>query len=118
MNYYLVTDNIIFSAPASPPANVMATVMSSTSILVTWDMVLLIDQNGNITMYQVLYEPQQTFGGAIGEETATVSALNSSVTLTRLQEYVTYNISIRAVTNGGVGVYSEEIVRRTFEDGT
>ena len=93
----------------------MATAESSTSILVTWDMVPLMEQNGNITMYQVLYTPPQTFGGVFGEENMNVTGLRAN--LTGLQEYVEYNISVRAYTSVGAGPYSDGLVERTNEDG-
>ena len=103
------------AVPDSPPSNVTATAQSSTSILVTWDMVPPMDQNGVITMYQVLYTPLQTFRGAIGTESMTVT--EQMATLTGLQEYVEYNISVRAYTSVGAGPYSDGVVVRTSEDG-
>ena len=47
--------------------------------------------------------------------------LNTTVvgnaTLTGLQEFTEYNISVRAYTSVGPGPYSEEVTNRTFEDG-
>ena len=91
----------------------MATVVSSTEIMVTWDMVPPIDQNGVITMYQVLYQPLETFGGAIGPETVNVTKLMA--TLTGLQEYVNYTISVRAYTSVGAGPYSNDTTVLTLE---
>ena len=105
------------TAPDSPPSNVMATSQSSTEILVTWDVVPPIDQNGVITMYQVLYQPLQTFEVDAEMETVNVSAAFLSVVLNNLQEYVEYNISVRAYTSVEAGLYSTGIVERTFEDG-
>ena len=85
--------------------------------MVAWDMVPLMDQNGVITMYEVLYGPLETFNGTIGPLTETVQAPNLATTLTELQEFVTYNIRVRAVTNGGNGVYSEAVEAMTPEDG-
>ena len=92
----------------------MATVVSSTEIMVTWDIVPEMDQNGVITMYEVLYVPLETFDVTM---TATVLSPNTSVTLTGLEEYVFYNISVRAFTNAGSSDYSTVLQRRTFEDG-
>ena len=79
-------------------------------------MVPPIDQNGVITMYQVLYhQPQETFEGRIGTETVNVTGL--AATLTGLQEYVEYSISVRAYTSVGAGPYSDGVVERTNEDG-
>ena len=94
----------------------MATVMSSTEIMVTWDIVLPIDQNGVITMYEVLYQPQETFDGSIGDLTVNVSAPEMSVVLMNLQEYVNYTISVRAYTIVGEGPYSDGIIELTNED--
>ena len=104
-----------FPVPASPPSNVMATVVSSTSIMVTWDTVPFIDQNGVITMYEVLYEPLETFDGAIGPLSVNVTELTAD--LTDLQEYVNYTISVRAYTSVGAGPYSDGNSAATFEDG-
>ena len=92
-----------------------ATVLSSTEIFVSWMEALEIDQNGTITGYEVMYEPLMTFGGLI--TTLTVNTTNLSITLMDLEEYVEYNISVRAYTSVGPGPYSVGIVRRTFQDG-
>ena len=107
--------NYFSTAPASPPINVTPVVMSSTSIMVSWDEVPPIDRNGIVTNYEVLYEPLETFGGAIRSMTVTTN--NLSVILTGLQKFVMYDISVRAYTSEGPGPYSEEITVMTFEDG-
>ncbi len=103
-----------FAAPASPPQNVTATVLSSTEIRVNWEEVPEVDQNGIITEYEVMYEPLMTFGML---NTTTRTTRNLFILLNGLQEYVEYNISVRAYTNDGAGPYSVGVVRRTFEDG-
>ena len=79
-----------------------------------WEEVVPIDQNGVITMYQVLYQPLETFGGAIGPLTVNVTELTAD--LTDLEEYVNYTISVRAYTSAGEGPYSDDITELTFED--
>ena len=108
--------SISSSVPASPPDNVTVMVLSSTEILVSWDMVPAIDQNGIITMYEVQYKPLETFGGQIQTETVNVAAPMMSVTLTNLQEFVNYDISVRAYTSAGEGPYSDEMSAMTQED--
>ena len=90
---------------------------SSTTIIVTWDIIPPIDQNGIITMYEVLYEPLETFGGAIQTQTRNVSGTEMSVVLTNLEEFVNYSISVRAYTSVGEGPYSDEIREKTNTDG-
>ena len=102
------------AAPASPPQNVTATVLSPTEIQVNWTGVLKRDQNGIITQYEVKYKPLMTFGVL---PILTVNTTNLSVMLVDLEEYVEYNISVRAYTSVGPGPYSMEIMRRTFEFG-
>ena len=103
------------TAPASPPVNVTPKVLSSTSIMVYWDEVPPIDRNGIVTVYEVFYEPLEKFGGAI--MSMTVNTTNTSTTLSGLEEFVEYNISVRAYTSEGPGPYSEEITVMTLEDG-
>ena len=107
--------NFCLSVPASPPNDVTATAASPTSIMVTWDVVPPIDQNGVITMYEVLYEPMETFGGAIGPLTLNVTERSSL--LTGLQECVEYTISVRAYTSEGEGPYSVRVIERINETG-
>ena len=93
----------------------MATVTSPRTITVMWGEVAPIDQNGIITMYEVLYRPLETFGGEIGPMTVNVTELRAN--LTDLEEYVNYTISVRAYTSEGEGPYSGGVTVLTFEDG-
>ena len=102
--------------PASPPENVTVLVNSSTTIEVTWDIVPPIDQNGIITMYEVMYQPLETFNGNISTQTMNVSGTEMSVILMELQEFVNYTISVRAYTSVRAGPYSDEVTVMTFED--
>ena len=103
------------TVPASPPQNVTAMVESSTAIRVSWEEVPAIDRNGEITEYEVQYEPLETFGGQISTSTVNTSML--SINLTGLQEFTDYNISVRAYTSAGPGPYSIGVVERTDTDG-
>ena len=100
--------------PSSFPQDVTATTVSSTEILVSWDVVPAIDQNGIIILYEVQYEPLMTFGQLM---TMAMSTSNTSIVLGGLQEYVEYNISVRAYTSVGPGPFSPGVNNRTFEDG-
>ena len=103
--------------PAAPPDNVRVMAVSSTIISVTWDMVPPIDQNGIITMYEVMYQPLETFNGNISTQTMNVSGTEMSVALMELQEFVNYTIFVRAYTSVGAGPYSDEIIVMTPQDG-
>ena len=106
----------MFAVPDSSPQDINGVANTSTTITVTWDIVPPIDQNGVITMYEVLYQPLETFGGAIGPLTVNAGT-EMSVVLMDLQEYVNYSVSVRAYTSTGEGPYSDEIVVETLQDG-
>ena len=74
-----------------------------------------IDQNGIILLYEVQYEPLMTFGGQL--MTMTMNTSNTSIVVGGLQEYVEYNITVRAYTSVGPGPFSPGVDNRTFEDG-
>ena len=103
------------TVPESPPPNVTARTLSSSQILVTWDMVPPLDQNGVITIHQILYQPLQTFNGAIRQQTLNVTGLAAN--LTDLEEFVDYSIAVRAYTSVGGGPYSELLTEKTDENG-
>ena len=86
-------------------------------IQVLWAEIPEIDQNGIITEYEVMYESLDETFGELTDEGLIVDSANLSITLMDLEEYVEYNISVRAYTSVGPGPYSVGIVRRTFEDG-
>ena len=88
---------------------------SSTTIVVMWHDVPLIDQNGVITKYEVMYTPREDFGGAIGTRTANVTEL--SVLLMDLEENVNYSISVLAYSSAGPGPNSDPVIILTNEDG-
>ena len=101
----------------SPPTAVAVNGVSSTTIMVSWGPVPLIDQNGIITEYEVMYEPLETFNGSIETQTANVSGSDMTITLTGLEEFVNYSISVRAYTSVGAGPYSNEGFAVTNESG-
>ena len=94
-----------------------ATANSSTTIAVMWDEVIPIDQNGVITVYEVMYTPQENFNGTIGSNTTILYDAERSVVLIGLQEYVNYSISVRAFTTVGPSNYSNVVIEETFEAG-
>ena len=103
-----------FSVPTGPPGNLVAEIVSSTEIRALWDEVAEIDRNGLIIEFEVMYEPLMTFDML---STLTIATTNLSINLIDLEEYVEYNISVRAFTSIGPGPYSVGIVVRTFENG-
>ena len=107
------------TAPAGYPQNVMTTTLSPTEIRVNWEPMPAIEENGIITTYEILYEPQETFGGEIMSDT--INTTDGSVlemVLNDLQEFVEYNITVRTYTSVGSGPFNPiGDTSRTLEDG-
>ena len=88
------------------PQTVNASVLSSTSVHVQWEMVPFISQNGIIIYYEVLLEPN------VAKYT---SSLN--ITIENLNEDFVYNVTVTAFTIIGSGPPSFPSVSvRTLED--
>ena len=92
--------------PSASPANVTANVLNSTSILVSWGQVPLLDQNGVILSYTVTYTSSRS-GSA---KTKIVTAPANQTTLTALNEHTEYSITVFASTSKGGGTESAPIV--------
>ena len=65
--------------------------------------------------HEVRFEPLQ-FTAELA--TNSINTPDLSVIITGLEEYVEYNISVRAYTSVGPGPYSDPVTERTSEDGT
>lgn len=104
-----------YTEPDMPPVNVMARATSPRSISVLWREVVSINRNGIITMYEVQYEPLETFGGQIQAQTMNVTSLEAD--LRDLEEFVNYTITVQAYTSVGKGPDSMEITVMTPPDG-
>ena len=98
--------------PNAPPSNVRGRKASSTSILVQWGDVLAADQNGLILSYTVKY----TALPSGSEQTKVVNAPANETTVTELNEYTNYSITVFASTSKGGGNVSEPIIIITDED--
>ena len=72
-------------------------------------------RNGDITHYEVLYNSLDSFEGGIAN--GSVTTVNRSLLLEELEEYVTYNISVRAHNSEGTGPFSDPVLEETPEDG-
>ena len=81
-----------------------------------WENVREIDENGVMIAFEILYIPFETFNGILVPELVNTSASNRTVTFNNLEEYVFYNISVRAYTSVGAGPFSAFITKRTLED--
>ncbi|XP_068677578.1 phosphatidylinositol phosphatase PTPRQ-like isoform X2 [Montipora foliosa] len=98
--------------PNAPPDNVRKFSTTSTSIVVQWDQVPPADQNGVILSYTVTYRAL----ASMSEKTELVSAPTRAATLTGLNEYTNYSITVFASTSKGGGNKSTPIIVITDED--
>ena len=98
--------------PSAPPTSVQGHNLSSTSIFVSWGEVPPDDQNGVILSYTVTYRALPSGS----EQMENVTAPNTTATLTGLNEYTNYSITVFASTIKGGGNKSVPIVVITDED--
>ena len=84
----------MFAGSSAPPANVSGYNISSTRIFVQWDHVPAAHQNGAILYYTVTYRALPS--GSV--KTKRVSAPASQTTLTGLNKYTNYSITVFAST--------------------
>ena len=103
---------LCYSEPNAPPSHVQGRNTSSTSILVQWADVNATDQNGIILSYTVGFTALP--GGS--EQTKVVNAPATDTTLTGLNEFTNYSITVLASTSKGGGNISEPIIVITDED--
>ena len=100
--------------PYSSPRNIDAISTSSTVIHVSWIKVNEIDQNGVITMYEVVYLGEFDL---TNRSVFTLDGDTLTVNITGVEEFAEYNISVRAYTSVGPGPYSQVQMELTMEDG-
>ena len=112
--YYLACVSFYFfiTEPNAPPSDVQGHNISSTSILVQWGNVPAADQNGIILRYTISYKALPD-GSELTED---VNAPTMQATLTGLNEYANYSITVFASTAKGNGNISAPIVVITDED--
>ena len=87
--------------------------MSSTDIMVTWMEVEAIDRNGIIIIYEVDFQPANTFNDTSMIDVRNTT--NTSILLQDLHESVQYNITVRAFTSQGPGPFSDHVISITQE---
>ena len=102
------------TAPDIAPNVVAITVVTSTTINFTWEEIPSVNRNGIITTFEILLEPLETFDGQLLAWQMNTSDLY--ILLSDLEEFVGYNVSVRAYTSIGPGPYSNKVFAMTMED--
>ncbi|XP_068726145.1 protein sidekick-1-like [Montipora capricornis] len=98
--------------PNAPPGNFRKFNTTSTSIVLQWDQVEADDQNGVILSYTVTYKALPNGS----EKTHKVTAPTTLATLTGLNEYTNYSITVFASTIKGGGPVSQPLIIITDQD--
>ncbi|XP_075890891.1 protein sidekick-1-like isoform X2 [Nelusetta ayraudi] len=102
------------SVPSGSPANVTAEAVSSTQILLKWSTVPLLQRNGVVLGYKILYSQKDSEGPPsvqVADGPGSMSAL-----LGALQKYTMYVLQVLAYTQMGDGPPSKATLLRSKED--
>ena len=98
-----------FSVPSAAPTNVIAIIIATTSVNVSWNQLPNIARNGIIIAYEVKYSwPLES--GQLGTIYVNTSGVTNQLVLNWLQECVQYSISVRAYNSQGPGPFSGEVL--------
>lgn len=97
-------------SPTGYPENIILEEASDTSLQLAWKSVPLIEQNGKIAKYSVLYKDINSRGNA---SEVVVPAPESSVLLEGLSADTVYDVRVCAFTAVGPGPYSPAVQFRT-----
>lgn len=103
----------MFSAPSGPPRDLQAVTKSSSSIILSWLPPTEEEQNGKITSYNI-----QITSISLGES-RNVSTMGNATrfAFSKLQPYTVYWFKVQAVTEAGVGPFSNLSSNTTLEAG-
>ena len=86
-------------------------IINSTAVSLSWGEVNCTDHNGAITGYSVQY----SIVGGIQSTTVNVTGDVTSTVIGGLTEFMIYTVSVAAINNNGIGVYSKEFIVYTSE---
>ncbi|XP_012558399.1 cell adhesion molecule DSCAML1 isoform X1 [Hydra vulgaris] len=99
-------------APSAPPNNVTIFNKTEDKLLVTWLEPEKEYQNGIISGYRIGYVP--SVHRSVPKQFIDVGAVNSAL-LQGLLQFTLYQVSVQAITSGGVGPSSADVFASTLE---
>ena len=85
--------------------------LTSRSVEVTWDAFPL---SSGVNSYNISYSTSASYTS--GGNMTVNDATTASYTLTDLEEYTNYTISVRAISNSGMSENSNEVLVTTYTD--
>ena len=101
-----------YTVPGSSPQNVTVTSVNPTSLMVSWQPPPLIDQNGPLTSYLILYSRV----GSNISMTETISN-GTEYVISGLIAFSNYSVEVAARTINGTGPSSNSVIEISGEDG-
>ena len=101
-----------FAVPSSPPTRVAVSALSSTSIVISWDLPPPEGRNGDIIGY--IINVTNLDSGVIQQITA---AAVTNITIPNLRPFTIYVATVSARTAVGMGPFSNVRSVQTLEDG-
>ena len=111
---FLHRTNISFALGLSPSTNVRATVLTPRSVEVTWT----VSSSSDVTGYIISYTTTAEYID-MNDRSGSVTVNGNSAaraTLTNLQEFTTYTITVQATSNSG-NANSNAVSVTTYTDG-
>ena len=102
---------IFYIVPTGAPQNVSASPINSTAIIITWQLPLFEDRNGNITGYSIIVTD------TISNTSTTHYRNEIFAVIVSLHPYYEYVVQIAAETGVGRGPYGGAVTTQTMEDG-
>lgn len=103
---------IFIVAPTGPPLNFTVVVLSSLSLLFSWEPPDISDQNGIIRYYLISYIDMLT----LTESKYRVDSEHNQLVINALHPYRSYRCIVAAITVA-IGVNSSPVIVATLEDG-
>ena len=99
-----------FTAPSSPPQNVMVTSVDPASLMVSWQPPPAINQNGPINAYLITYD-------IMGRNFTSVTVTETEYVIPGLIPFVTYSVQVASRNVNGTGSLSSTIMQISGQDG-
>ena len=104
---------LLFHVVVFPPTNVRARVVSSRSIQITWEP----SSSSDVTSYLISYTTTASYVSS-NERSRSITVSTTSGTLSNLEEYTLYTITVKATTSDDLmSANSNEVSVRTYTDG-
>ena len=94
------------------PSNVIATVLTSSNVEVVWD---AFPVSSGVTGYSISYTTTASYTS--GGNVTVNDVSTASYTLTGLEEFTNYTITVRAISNSGMSDDSNAVTVTTYSDG-